>query len=102
MTELAVVPAAAPKAVDLEEVETRDLIAELESRGHEVDNEADLEDFSDEDLTHELQTRGMAGAPLGTYESIVEMFEAFYLGKSDAAIALARRIAQDTTGRFLP
>ena len=46
-----------------------------------------------------------APAPIdlhNTRESIVEMFEAFYLGKNDAAIAIARRIAQDTTGRTLP
>jgi len=101
MTGLAVVAADPAATVDLEKVETRALIEELESRGHDVDSEPDLESFSDEDLIYELQERGMGDAPRGTHESIVEMFEAFYLGKNDVAIAIARRIAQDTTGRTL-
>jgi hypothetical protein len=102
MAGAALVTPDAPPVVGLEEIETRQLIEELESRGHDVDHEPDLESFSDDDLIYELQERGMGDAPSGTHESIVEMFEAFYLGKTDAAIAIARRIAQDTTGRTLP
>lgn len=102
MASLSVASIAEPPAVDLEKVETRALIEELESRGHDVDNEPGLDSFSDEDLVCELQERGMGDAPYGTHESIVEMYEAFHLGKNDAAIAIARRIAQDTTGRTLP
>lgn len=94
---------AAPKAeIDFEKIDTQVLIDELEARGHDVDNEPDLESYSDDDLITELQERGMGDAPHGTRQSIVEMYEAFYLGKNEVAIAIARRIAQDTTGRTLP
>ncbi|MNL50279.1 hypothetical protein D3C87_1732810 [compost metagenome] len=87
--------------VDLEHVETEDLIKELESRGHEVDGAADLDDYSDGELVAELEDRGLVDVPMNTREAIDEMFEAFRIGKKDEAIAIARRIAQDTTGRIL-
>jgi hypothetical protein len=101
VTGLVTVQAETAAAVDLEKAETRALIEEIESRGHSVDYESDLDDFSDDDLIEELQERGMGDTPCNTREAIVEMFEAFYLGKNEAAIAIARRIAQDTTGRTL-
>ncbi len=86
--------------VDLEHVDTEDLIKELESRGHEVDGAADLDDYSDSELVAELEDRGLVDVPMNTREAIDAMFEAFRLGKNDDATAIARRIAQDTTGRI--
>lgn len=94
------VKSAADLGIDLDEVETSELIRELESRGHDVDRESDLDDFSDDDLAIELQDRG-GETPRNAHEVIVEMFEAFYLGKDEHAIAIARKLAQDTTGRML-
>jgi hypothetical protein len=102
MSALTATPAAEKAEIDLETIDTQVLIDELEARGHDVDNEPDLDSYSDEDLVTELQERGMGDAPHGTRQSIVEMYEAFYLGKNETAIAIARRIAQDTTGRTLP
>lgn len=81
----------------LEAIETDDLIEELESRGHEVDNEPDIDEFDDDIIESEYRDRGLGGGA----EELNEMFEAFYLGKTDRAIELAKKVCQDATGRFL-
>lgn len=42
----------------LEDIETADLIEELESRGHTVDEETELCDFTTSELRDELEDRG--------------------------------------------
>lgn len=81
----------------LEAIETDDLIEEIESRGHEVDNQPDIDQFDDSAIESEYRARGLGGGA----EELSEMFEAFYLGRIDRAIELAKKIAQDATGRFL-
>lgn len=81
----------------LEAIETDDLIEEIENRGHEVDNEPDIDQFDDGAIESEYRARGLGGGA----EELSEMYEAFYLGKTDRAIELAKKVCQDATGRFL-
>lgn len=87
-----------PEPVDLSEAETKDLIIELESRGHEVDIDPVLDEFSDSAIEIEFRARGLYAADDG---DLRELWEAFYTGRTDRAIELAKKIAQDSTGRFL-
>lgn len=64
--------------IDLDDIDDDDLIAELKAR--KLDNQVNLED-TDSDIT--------------------ELFYAFKLGRDDRAMELARKIAQDHTGRIL-
>lgn len=65
-----------------------------------VDIDIDLEDIDTEDLVDELKHRNV-GVPEGNIEDVTEMFYAFKLGQTDRAIELAKKIAQDHTGRIL-
>jgi hypothetical protein len=65
-----------------------------------IDVEIDLEDIDTDDLIEELQRRNV-GVPEGNIENVEEMFYAFKLGRSDRAMELAKKIAQDHTGRIL-
>ncbi|MDR0458175.1 MAG: hypothetical protein LBH10_03990 [Burkholderiaceae bacterium] len=52
-----------------------------------------IEEFSDDEIClHDCKLSDLAS----------KMFDAFYLGEHERALALARRIAQDATGRVLP
>jgi hypothetical protein len=66
----------------------------------EVDVDVDLEDIDTDDLVEELKRRNI-GAPEGDINDVVEMFYAFKLGRNDRAIELARKIAQDHVGGIL-
>jgi len=65
-----------------------------------VDVDVDLEDIDTEDLIDELKSRNVA-TPEGNVEDVTEMFYAFKLGKTERAMELAKKIAQDHTGRIL-
>ena len=65
-----------------------------------VDIDIDLEDIDTEDLVDELKHRNV-GVPEGNIEDVTEMFYAFKLGKTDRAVELAKKIAQDHMGRIL-
>lgn len=65
-----------------------------------VDVDVDLEDIDTDDLIEELKCRNV-GAPDGSVEDVTEMFYAFKLGRTDRAMELAKKIAQDHTGMIL-
>jgi hypothetical protein len=65
-----------------------------------VDIDVDLEDIDTDDLIEELKQRNV-GVPDGNVEDVTEMFYAFKLGRNDKAIELAKKIAQDHVGRIL-
>jgi hypothetical protein len=65
-----------------------------------VDIDVDLEEIDTDDLLEELRHRNV-GAPEGDIEDVVEMFYAFKLGRDDRAIELAKKIAQDHVGGIL-
>ncbi len=65
-----------------------------------VDIDVDLEDIDTDDLIEELKSRNV-GVPDGNVEDVTEMFYAFKLGNKDRAMELAKKIACDHTGRIL-
>jgi hypothetical protein len=65
-----------------------------------VDVDVDLEDIDTDDLIEELQIRNV-GIPDGNIEDVTEMFYAFKLGRTDRAMELAKKIAQDHVGGIL-
>ena len=65
-----------------------------------VDIDVDLEEVDTSDLIDELQARNV-GVPEGNIEDVLEMFYAFKLGRTDRAMELAKKIACDHTGRIL-
>jgi hypothetical protein len=65
-----------------------------------VDIDVDLKDIDTEDLIDELKGRKV-GVPEGDVEDVTEMYYAFKLGKTERAIELAKKIAQNYTGRIL-
>jgi hypothetical protein len=65
-----------------------------------VDVDVDLEDIDTEDLIEELKLRNV-GVPEGDVDDVVEMFYAFKLGREDRAMELAKKIAQDHVGGIL-
>lgn len=68
----------------------------------EVDVDISTEDLPNEDLIELCKERGiMAGAAEENQNDITEMFYAFRLGRNERAVELARKIAQDYTGRIL-
>jgi hypothetical protein len=65
-----------------------------------VDIDVDLEDIDTDDLVEELKSRNV-NVPDGNPDDVVEMFYAFKLGQTDRAMELAKKIACDNTGRIL-
>lgn len=65
-----------------------------------IDIDVDLEDIDTDDLVEELKSRNVA-VPDGNPDDVTEMFYAFKLGRNDRAMELARKIAQDHTGGIL-
>jgi len=65
-----------------------------------VDVDVDMEDIETDDLIAELQHRNVS-IPEGSIEDVTEMFYAFKLGRNERAMELAKKIAQDHTGRIL-
>jgi len=65
-----------------------------------VDIDVDLEDIDTDDLIEELKFRNV-GVPEGDIDDVVEMFYAFKLGREDRAMELAKKIAQDHVGGIL-
>jgi hypothetical protein len=65
--------------------------------------DVDLDDISDDDLIDELESRNLGRRfELNADENpITEMFYAFKLGRDDKAMEIAKKIAQDHTGRIL-
>lgn len=66
-----------------------------------VDVHVDLDDFDDDDLIGECQKRGLS-VESDCGDEITEMFYAFKLGRTERAVELARKIAQDHVGMILP
>jgi hypothetical protein len=68
-----------------------------------IDVDIDLDDIDDDDLIDELKSRSLGSRVnlASTYEDITEMFYAFKLGHTERAMELAKKIAQDHTGRIL-
>jgi len=62
--------------------------------------DVDLDEIDTDDLIEELKSRNK-GVPEGNIEDVTEMFYAFKLGKTDLAMELAKKIACDHTGRIL-
>jgi hypothetical protein len=67
----------------------------------DVEVDIDLEDFSDDEILAEAEKRNLDFDRVDLEEDITAMFEAFYIGKTEQAIELARKVAQDVTGRLL-
>lgn len=68
----------------------------------DVDVDIDTDDLSDEDLIDICEKRGIfTGSAGGDQDDVTEMFYAFKLGRNERAIELAKKIAQDHTGRIL-
>jgi hypothetical protein len=67
-----------------------------------VDVDVDLSSFSDDEISEEFFSRSLSDSESVDQADIVAMHEAFYLGRTDRAVELARKIAQDHTGRLLP
>jgi len=65
-----------------------------------VDIDIDLSEIDDDDLIEELKSRNI-GLPEGDVEDVTEMFYAFKLGKNERAMEIAKKIAQNHTGRIL-
>lgn len=72
--------------------------------------EVDLSEFDDSDIEEEFERRGLVcdvepeveyEVPFELAQSIQKMHEAFYLGKQDEAIRIAKEIASEQTGRML-
>lgn len=61
----------------------------------------DLRDLDTEDLVDELERRRKNPGPNDDV-SIKQIFEAFYVGNDNAALDLTKRYIQHTTGRVLP
>jgi hypothetical protein len=66
----------------------------------DIEVDVDLEEIDTDDLIEELQIR-KAGIPEGSAEDVTEMFYAFKLGRNDRAMELAKKIAQDHVGGIL-
>ncbi len=65
-----------------------------------VDVDVDLENIDTDDLVDELNHRNV-GVPEGSIEDVTEMFYAFRLNRLDRAMELAKKIACDHTGMIL-
>jgi len=64
-----------------------------------VDVDVELSDIDTDDLIEELESRGHDH--LDSAELLTEMFYAFKLGKNERAIEIAKKIAQEHTGMIL-
>lgn len=65
--------------------------------------DVDLDEFDDDEIVAEYDKRGLGGfSDDELREVVLEMYNAFYLGKPERAIELAKKVAQDVTGKFLP
>jgi hypothetical protein len=62
--------------------------------------DVDLDEIDTDDLIEELKSRNI-GVPDGNVEDVTEMFYAFKLGRTDRAMELAKKIAQDHVGGIL-
>ena len=65
-----------------------------------IDIDVDLDEIDTDDLIEELKSRNIA-TPEGDPEDVTEMFYAFKLGNTERAMELAKKIACDHTGRIL-
>ncbi|WP_176317899.1 hypothetical protein [Burkholderia vietnamiensis] len=63
--------------------------------------DVDLRDIDTDDLVEELERRRKHPEESGDV-SIKQIFEALYVGNDAAALDLTKRYIQDTTGRVLP
>ncbi len=67
-----------------------------------VDVDVDLSDIDTEDLIEELESRGLSSDGDTVFnEEIEEMFYAFKLGRNDRAMEIAKAIAQEHKGMIL-
>lgn len=62
--------------------------------------DVELDEIETDDLIEELKSRNI-GFPEVDVEDVTEMFYAFKLGKNERAMELAKKIAQNYTGRIL-
>lgn len=65
-----------------------------------IDINVDLDEIETDDLVEELKSRNVA-ATESDLEDVTEMFYAFKLGNTYRAMELAKKIACDHTGRIL-
>ena len=63
--------------------------------------DVDLRDIDTEDLLEELERRQKAPES-GTDISVAQIFDQFYLGNESRATELTKRYLQQVTGRVLP
>lgn len=63
--------------------------------------DVDLRDIDTEDLLEELERRQKAPES-GSDVSIAQIFDAFYLGNEARAVEMTKSYLQATTGRVLP
>jgi len=68
--------------------------------GRYISVHVDLDEFDTDDLVDELQRRNKE-VPGSVSSDIRRMFDAFKVGATDRAMAIAREIAQDSTGGIL-
>jgi c-di-GMP-binding flagellar brake protein YcgR len=62
--------------------------------------DVELNEIETDDLIEELKSRNV-GISEGDVEDVTEMFYAFKLGKNERAMEIAKKIAQNHTGRIL-
>ncbi len=82
--------------VDLEKVDTDDLIDQIELRGHNVDRESDIDDFSEAELREALG--------LNEDDADIDwhsLYNKFQMGNEKDAMNEVRTIIQQRTGRIL-
>lgn len=73
----------------------------LTSTTVEVDVDVYTDDLSDETLLEILEERGLKSVLVDDDGLVIQMYEAFQLGKTERAMQLARQIACEYTGRIL-
>lgn len=83
--------------IDLSDVESADLLAELEKRG-EVP-ESDINDFTSEQL---LQALGMEEEDIYDAPNWNRFYELFATGKDQEAVAAFKKLVEHKTERILP
>jgi hypothetical protein len=81
------------KEADLTEIETDDLIEELEERGHTVD--AELHDFDDEEICKYLAISDSSGVDWA------DLYQKIVCGNAAQAFEEFKQIIQDRTGRII-
>lgn len=67
----------------------------------DVDIDVDLSEIDTDDLVNELESRAL-DIPHADERAIPKIFEALYVGNESQALELVRSFVQSATGRVLP